>query len=558
MTSASFRVQVVIDLLKKHNIKNIVFSPGSRNAPLVIGFNSDDYFHKKVLVDERSAAFYALGMAQQLKEPVIICSTSGSAVLNYSPAIVEAFYQKIPLIVITADRPPEWIDHGEGQSMRQNEVYKNFIAGSFNLPMLDHPDALWQTGVVINEAIHITQNQSKPIHINFPFREPLYETVNQPNKIARKITHYKVEKSLFNNQLDELNKIWNNSSKKMIICGSLPKNNELNNLLIKLNNEPSLCILTESTSNLYHENFISCIDRTLERIYGKPEFIPETIITIGNSIISKKIKTLLRKYNPKHHWHIEDTNRAQDVFSSMTHFIPIEPVKFFQQLISLNKKQSISNFGLSWEKEFIESEKNHKKFLKNCDWSDLKAHSLIQDSIQKEKVSIQMGNSSSVRYIQLFSSCENILYNSNRGVSGIDGSSSTAVGAASSINNPTLLITGDLSFIYDQNALWNNSLPNNLKIIVINNQGGGIFNIIPGPKTTPYAKKHFETKHDLSLDKIAATFKINYQYADNENDAIECLSNILKSDKIEILEFFTGNSNNEGVLNDYFSTINNN
>ena len=558
MTSASFRVQVVIDLLKKHSIKNIVFSPGSRNAPLVIGFNSDDYFQTKVLVDERSAAFHALGMAQQLKEPVIICSTSGSAVLNYSPAIAEAFYQKIPLIVITADRPPEWIDHGEGQSMRQNEVYKNFIAGSFNLPMLDHPDALWQTGVVINEAIHITQNQSKPIHINFPFREPLYETVNQPNKSARKITHYKVEKSLSNDQLDELNKIWNSSSKKMIICGSLPKNKELNNLLIKINNEPSLCVLTESTSNLYHENFISCIDRTLERIYGKPEFIPETIITIGNSIISKKIKTLLRKYNPKNHWHIEDTNRAQDVFSSMTHFIPIEPVKFFQQLISLNKKQSNSNFGLSWEKEFIESEKNHKKFLKNCDWSDLKAHSLIQDSIQKEKVSIQMGNSSSVRYIQLFSSCENILYNSNRGVSGIDGSSSTAIGAASSINNPTLLITGDLSFIYDQNALWNNSLPNNLKIIVINNQGGGIFNIIPGPRTTPYAEKHFETKHDLSLDKIAATFKINYQCADNKNDAIECLNNILNSDKIEILEFFTGNSNNEGVLNDYFSTINNN
>ena len=558
MTSASFRVQVVIDLLKKHSIKNIVFSPGSRNAPLVIGFNSDDYFQTKVLVDERSAAFYALGMAQQLKEPVIICSTSGSAVLNYSPAIAEAFYQKIPLIVITADRPPEWIDHGEGQSMRQNEVYKNFIAGSFNLPMLDHPDALWQTGVVINEAIHITQNQSKPIHINFPFREPLYETVNQPNKSARKITHYKVEKSLSNDQLDELNKIWNSSSKKMIICGSLPKNKELNNLLIKINNEPSLCVLTETTSNLYHENFISCIDRTLERIYGKPEFIPETIITIGNSIISKKIKTLLRKYNPKHHWHIEDTNRAQDVFSSMTHFIPIQPVKFFQQLISLNKKQSTSNFGLSWEREFIESEKNHKKFLKNCDWSDLKAHSLIQDSIQKEKVSIQMGNSSSVRYIQLFSTCENILYNSNRGVSGIDGSSSTAIGAASSINNPTLLITGDLSFIYDQNALWNNYLPNNLKIIVINNQGGGIFNIIPGPKTTPYAKKHFETKHDLSLDKIAATFKINYQCADNKNDAIECLNNILNSDKIEILEFFTGNSNNEGVLNDYFSTINNN
>ena len=217
MTSASFRVQVVIDLFKKHQIKNIVFSPGSRNAPLVIGFNSDKYFEKKVLVDERSAAFFALGMAQQLKEPVAICCTSGSAVLNYAPAIAEAYYQKIPLFVITADRPAEWIDHGEGQSMRQNNVYKNFIGGSFNLPMLDHPDALWQTGVMINEAIHITQLDSKPVHINFPFREPLYETVAKASKTARKITHFKVEKSLEKSQLTILQDIWSNSSKKMII-----------------------------------------------------------------------------------------------------------------------------------------------------------------------------------------------------------------------------------------------------------------------------------------------------------------------------------------------------
>ena len=274
MTSASPRVQVVVDLLKKHNIKNIVFSPGSRNAPLVIGFNSDEYFNTKVLVDERSAAFFALGMAQQLKKPVAICSTSGSAVVNYSPAIVEAYYQKIPIIVITADRPPEWIDHGEGQSMRQENIYENFIGGSFNLPMLDHPDALWQTGVMTNEAIHVSQIESKPVHINFPFREPLYDTVNKSIVNTRKISHLKVNKSLESNHLKELQNIWGNSSKKMIICGTLEKSNQLNKLLSDLNNNDSLCILNESTSNLHNENFICCIDRTLERVYGKIEFIP--------------------------------------------------------------------------------------------------------------------------------------------------------------------------------------------------------------------------------------------------------------------------------------------
>jgi len=555
MTSASPRVQVVVDLLKKHNIKNIVFSPGSRNAPLVIGFNSDEYFNTKVLVDERSAAFFALGMAQQLKKPVAICSTSGSAVVNYSPAIVEAYYQKIPIIVITADRPPEWIDHGEGQSMRQENIYENFIGGSFNLPMLDHPDALWQTGVMTNEAIHVSQIESKPVHINFPFREPLYDTVNKSIVNTRKISHLKVNKSLESNHLKELQNIWGNSSKKMIICGTLEKSNQLNKLLSDLNNNDSLCILNESTSNLHNENFICCIDRTLERVYGKIEFIPELVITIGNSIISKKLKQLLRKNKPSNHWHIEDTNRAQDIFSSITHFIPLKPVEFFSQFIENISVKNKSKFGKMWEKEFHLSEKFHRDFLKSCDWSDLKAHDVIQDCIRNVKINIQMGNSSSVRYIQLFSNLKAVSYNSNRGVSGIDGSCSTAVGAANCTNNTTLLVTGDLSFIYDQNSLWNDSLPPNLKIVVVNNQGGGIFNIIPGPKTTPYAKKHFETSHNLSLEKIAATYKINYQCANNEIKAIEYINKIIKSNQMEILEFFTADSKNEKILNQYFKEI---
>ena len=555
MTSASYRVQVVVDLFKKHQIKHIVFSPGSRNASLVIGFNSEKYFKNKVLVDERSAAFYALGMAQQLNEPVAICCTSGSAALNYSPAIAEAYYQKIPLIVITADRPPEWIDHGEGQSMRQNKVYENFIAGSFSFPMLDHPDALWQTGVMTNEAIHIAKLESKPVHLNFPFREPLYETVEKPSKSAREITHFKTNKQLTESNLEDLQKIWNDSNKKMIICGSLNKDEDLNNQLNHLANDDSVVVLTESTSNLYGENFISCIDRTLERIYGKPEFFPETVITIGNSIISKKLKQLLRKYNPTHHWHIEETKRAQDVFSSITHLIPIDPNQFFSQFNKNLKNNKSSTFGSSWKIEFDRSERNHNLYLENCQWSDLKAHGLIYNLISNKNLNLQMGNSSSVRYIQLFKTLKNTIYKSNRGVSGIDGSSSTAIGAAECTNKITLLVTGDLSFIYDQNSLWNNSLPSNLKIIVINNQGGGIFNIIPGPKTTPYSKKHFETKHNLNLENIAQTFGINYQCANNEVEANQCLRNFISSNKIEILELFTAASENEEILFNYFKAI---
>ena len=554
MTSGSYRVQVVVDLLKKHEIENIIFSPGSRNAPLVIGFNADDYFHTKSLVDERSAAFFALGMAQQIQKPVVLCSTSGSSVLNYAPAIAEAFYQKIPLIIITADRPPEWIDHGEGQSMRQYKVYENYIAESFNLPMLDHPDALWQTGVMVNEAVHISNLQSKPVHINFPFREPLYETVNKATKTQKKVTHHQTHQSLKKKEMLGLKKSWNNSNKKMIICGSMNPNNKLNGLLTEINKDSSVSVLTETTSNLYDEQFISSIDRTLERV-NDSSFYPEIVITIGNSIISKKLKKILRKNKPVEHWHIEKTNRAQDIFTSLTNFIPLEPESFFSDFIMNYQKKENSNFSNIWYKEYEKSEENHKKYLANCSWSDLKVHELIQDKISNQNLNLQMGNSTSVRYIQLFKHLKKVKYNSNRGVSGIDGSSSTAAGASSINNENTVLLTGDLSFIYDQNALWNNNLSKNLKILVINNQGGGIFKIIPGPSNTPYLNEFFETSHELNIEKISSGFGINYKKVDNINDAESAIEDLIASNRAEILEFFTGNVNNEVILHEYFDNI---
>ncbi len=554
MTSSSLRVQVVVDLLKKHEVSNIVFSPGSRNAPLVIGFNGDDYFKSKIIVDERSAAFFALGIAQQIQKPVVICSTSGSAVLNYAPAIVEAYYQKIPLLVITADRPPEWVNQGEGQSMKQYKVYENYIAKSFNLPMLDHPDALWQTGVIINEAVHIANNLSKPVHINFPFREPLYEMVIKPTHDEKKIIHHITQKKITPSDLTNLKKSWETIDKKMIICGSLNKNTALNSCLSTLNEDPSVVILTETTSNLYDQKFISCIDRTLERI-NDSSYYPNLVVSIGNSIISKKIKTLLRKNKPLQHWHVEDTNRAQDVFSALTNFIPLAPDVFFNDLIKKNPFKLNSNYKKNWYDQFLISEKKHQKYLNVCNWSDLKVHQVIHSLVPKIKINVQMGNSTSVRYVQLFKHLKNISYYCNRGVSGIDGSSSTAVGAASISKTETILITGDLSFIYDQNALWSSLLPKNLKIIVLNNQGGGIFNIISGPRSTPYKKENFETPHELSLEKIAGTFKINYQKATNEQELKISLNKIFKSKELEILECFTGKVKNEDILNEYFREI---
>ena len=212
----------------------------------------------------------------------------------------------------------------------------------------------------------------------------------------------------------------------MIVCGSLQKSSSLNKILIELNKDPSVCILTETTSNLFHAKFISCIDRTLERIKDNPKFYPEIVITIGNSIISKKLKSLLRKNKPKEHWHIEEANRAQDIFSTLTHFVPIEPEDFFKDFLNNYQSNKDSNFSNNWYLEFEKSEENHLHFLSSCKWSDLKAHDLIQKQLNGKNVNLQMGNSTSVRYVQLFKQQKDLKYNSNRGVSGIDGSSSTS------------------------------------------------------------------------------------------------------------------------------------
>ena len=554
MTTSFERIQILTDLFKQHHVKHIVFSPGSRNAPLVIGFRNDNYFETKTVIDERSAAFIALGMAQQLQEPVAICSTSGSATLNYAPAICEAYYQKIPLLILTADRPPEWIDQGEGQSINQHAIYHNYIEGSFNFPVDENPDTSWQAGRITNEAINLSKKSNRPVHINLPFREPLYQTGSSTSK-RKKTELCKIERIIGEDEIIKIANKWNQSQKKLILCGLMPQNDSLNEALSSFSKDPSTVILTETTANLQADNFIPCIDRTLERIIGEPQMIPEIVVTIGGPIISKKIKSLFRKYNPSEHWHIEPTEATMDVFTSLTKIIPVDPAYFFNTL--KDKTQIIqSSFQKIWMDQYHQSKKNHDDFIKSIEWSDLKAHQLIHEHIP-EKVNFQMGNSTAVRYVQLFEYKKDIQFNGNRGVSGIDGSTSTAMGAALVNDKLTLLVTGDLSFVYDINAFWNKTHPDNLKIIVVNNNGGGIFKIIPGPFSTPYGKEHFEAENPANLKHLAQAHNIEFLSANDIETTNKALKDLFNSRSTCILELETHHCNNEDVLKSYFEAIKN-
>lgn len=548
----------LVDIAYKKGIKKIVFSSGSRNAPLVIAFNEHGKFETYSIHDERSAAFFALGMAQQTGETVAIACTSGSAALNYAPAIAEAYYQHIPLLVITADRPLEWIDQGEGQTMRQRNIYSNFIKESFEIfQETSHSDELWYNTRMFNEAINLTQIAPLgPVHVNIPLREPLYaQNLNFTENNAKVIEHISPLPQLSNKTMDNLSTIWNNSKRKIILTGILPKDDELKQIIKKLSDDPSVVVLIETTSNLYDESFINNIDRFIMSIkeHEENDFKPDLLLTLGSNIVSKKIKVLLRKWNPKEHWDVDESDKVIDTYKSLTKLIKSE-LKSFLNSLNDKKLKNNSDFKRIYMTREAQIKNKHHSFLNSVPWSDLKAYSLINERLP-EGINLQMANSTAVRYAQLMSVRDDILYNSNRGVAGIDGCTSTAVGAAIANDKMTVLVTGDVAFLYDSNAFWNRYLPEKLRVIVFNNEGGNIFRFIPGPGSTQQLDEFFEAHHNVKAEYLAKTFDINYYKAYDENKLMEKLPlffNKQNNNRPAILEVFTPRLKNMDILKDYF------
>ncbi len=553
--------QSVIDLVNisyKKGIKHIVFSSGSRNAPLVIAFNEHGGFQTYSIHDERSAAFFALGIAQQTRETVAIACTSGSAILNYAPAIAEAYYQGIPLLVITADRPLEWIDQGEGQTMRQHNIYQNFIKDSFEIfQETAHEDELWFNARMFNEAINLTQIAPQgPVHINIPLREPLYfSDIDFSSSSPKIIEQIAPLTDLPDKTFDSLAQIWNSSKRKLIIAGILPKDIELKIALERLSDDESVVVFTETTSNIYSESFINNIDRFIMSIGEDEEekFMPDILMTLGSNIVSKKVKKLLRKWKPKEHWDVNESHDVVDTYKALTKKIKSN-IKSFISGLNSRKIAIKSDFKASFFGREQEVRLKHSDYINNLEWSDLKAYSIIHKRLP-QNINLQMANSTAVRYAQLMQPRSDIYFNANRGVAGIDGCTSTAVGASIVNKAQTILLTGDVAFLYDSNALWNMYIPHTFRVIVFNNFGGNIFRFIPGPSDTNQLEEFFEAKHNAKAEYIAKAFDINYYTADNERDLKSILDVFFQNqenNRPALLELFTPSEENMKKLKAYF------
>ena len=501
-------------------VPNAVIAPGSRNTPLTLAFTAQEGMRCYPVTDERSAAFFALGMSQFTAEPVAVICTSGTAVLNFAPAVAEAYYQHLPLIVITADRPVAWIDQADGQTIRQQNIFGNYIKASFQLPSELADDTTWHSDRIVAQALDMAMQFPRgPIHLNVPLDEPLYvalpETHSKPRVIRSMATEIMPDKATTALFLHS----WKKASKRMILVGIGRKDKNLNALLEAIANDTETLVVAENLSNISGMNIISNPDVFFGALSEeeKVQLQPEMLITIGNSIISKQLKQYLRKYKPLNHWQLQSDMPYADTYQSLDYILPVKAEKMLKLII---ENYGTASEGISYKdkagdyREFCRtiyerSSERAAQYLKALPHSDIAVFRELLPLIPADWV-LQIANSTPIRISQLFDSRTDLEYFSNRGTSGIDGSVSTAAGSAVVSGKPTLLITGDLSFLYDSNGLWNRNFPDNLKILVLNNAGANIFSMIGDSKVTEHCQEFFDATHEVDIEKLTSAYGLKH------------------------------------------------
>lgn len=544
MYSDNAIVREVVALAEAHSIRHAIVCAGSRNAPLAHSFAACPGIEATECVDERSAAFEALGMAEVLQEPVIVCVTSGSAMLDASPAIAEAYYQEIPLILVSADRPSAWIDQRDGQTMHQPYALKDFVRCSVQLPEsgnIDHANRL------INMAYLAAKGPVPgPVHINVPIDEPFFSCTTQELPAPR-ILH--VERTslceLSSDACDELL----SARRILIAAGQMPADPDTAALLERLE-KTGVVTIAEHLANLPSQaDAVTLTDAALaaNREEEKQKLAPDLVITIGGHIVSKRFKRFLRNLENCIHWHAGlDEKAAPDVFLHLSRLVRAEtkPLLTALEKVLCGRKEPLDDsFSSAWHKvqESLESKVQAyfaDDFAENAlPFSDLVCMAHFFNTVP-EGTCLHLANSSPVRNAQFFQLPENTQVFCNRGVNGIDGSLSAALGNARACGKPVFCLIGDLSFFYDSNALWRTELPANLHILLFNNGGGNIFRTLPG-LDSPYRDSFIAGRNAFSACEQARQANIAYACARNAAELDRELPGFVSSNTASILEVFT-------------------
>ena len=548
-------IKNIPEICFRQGVRQVIIAPGSRNAPLILAFTDHPGLECLSITDERSAAYFATGIAQHSGEPVALVCTSGTAVLNFAPAIAEAYYQNLSLIVITADRAAETIDQADGQTIRQSNIYANYIKTCSELPVETvQAEDLTYSDRQVSQAIDISMTTPcGPVQINVPLREPIYEALPEYHSQPKIIQTLPSDVTVSSSGLQKLSESWASYSKKLIVIGVQPKNKSLNELATLLAGEPDVVVVGENLSNISGEHLISrpevffaSLSETEKKIYQ-----PELLITIGHSAISKQMKLFLKAHRPFEHWQFESSLPYADTYKSLTTIVPGKAAGILEKM-PLGKTKS--DFAGVYQQQMQTITKRHNAFVENAPLSDMSAVTQLLKLVPSGTV-LQLANSTSVRWTQLFPTRSDISYFCNRGTSGIDGSLSTAAGFAYSSKQPTLFLTGDLSFIYDSNGMWNNYLEGNFKIIVMNNNGGNIFKFIGDSQLMSNCEKYFTTPHHVNIKSLVEAYGLDYFGCNQIESLDDNLITLFNNKKAAVLEIFTDEALNTENYKGYFKNI---
>lgn len=559
MFSVKKNVLQTVALLKAYSIKHVVMSPGSRNAPLLQTFSEDDFFTCHTIVDERNAAFYALGIIQCLREPVVVCCTSGSALLNYAPAVSEAFYQQLPLVVVSADRSPEWIGQMDGQTLPQVGVFGTLVKKSVHVTEVNTQTDEWFCNRLINEAlIACTTGAVGPVHINVALNEPLFDYSEKTLPEVRRIHYTHSGKAVQMADMGMLVSKWNACHKRLIIVGQLFYTPELVAVLEQLVQKTGCVVLCEHLSNCTStsssKSFISHFDSVLAALpeAKKSDFAPDLVVTLGGHLVSKRLKHFIRQNKPQNHWHLSVSGEVVDLFQSLTNLIEADEVSFLQTLLNQVEVQLEQPYFDLWKS----SAQQIKEPAENLSFSDISVMGGFLKALPEGAV-LHLANSSVVRNADLYDIPPSTSIFCNRGTNGIESTLPSTIGFASVYEGLVYLVIGDLSFFYTLSALWNIEHIQNLRILLVNNQGGGIFHLLPQLSDASSLQKYASAGHDTQAGKWAAAAGLSYLSARNTQEFKNNLNEFMAGTMGQsvLFEVFTDMAISKEVFQTYYHQL---
>lgn len=567
--TAKKSARMLASLLVRSGVRHAVVSPGSRNVPLLLALECEPDIETHVIIDERSAAFVALGMsAARMCEPVALCCTSGTAPLNYAPAVAEAFYRGLPLVVITADRPAEWIDQDDSQTILQPGIYSNFIKGTYDIETEgdgSDADRMWKINRTLNDAlIRATEGKPGPVHINVRLADPLGATEagsdESPN-MPRRIQRLREEGGSMPPcpvGLEELAERLAPPTRVLIVAGFMDSPCS-DAILGDLSRRPNIVVMHEAQSNLHgYGAYIPNIDATLSQCTADElaRWSPQIVITMGGSLTSRMLKTWLRGIDGLEHWNIGWHDRVVDCFRKLTVDIPYNADDVLMHLAPLVKKRKSSlsdSYKDFWLQQSQKAAATTAQWAQDAPWSDFKAMGYIMPRLPRGW-HLQLSNGTAVRYAQLFDYTPARSVTCNRGVSGIDGCTSAAIGFAMCKEEPVMLISGDMSFQYDLGAMALPGIPPTFKAIVLANGGGGIFRFIPQTRSLGILQRNLVCRPNLPLQTLCKAYGFKYLHAADEDTLAKAYAKLISSNTAPtILEITTDGALSAQVLTEYFN-----